>query len=264
MHPFSKRKLMSLLSASALVGALFVATLPGVATAAIEDCTLTGFSRDGHELTARVNNPAVPVTGVVDAAGCNIGVYYGPGHTGSVTGADVSHANYFGVLVNGAAVSLTGTGVHDIGETPLNGSQHGNAIVYLNGASGTISDNTVIRYQKNGITVSGVDAAGAIPSDPTTSASVQNNVVRGEGPVTYIAQNGIQISFGASAKVVGNDVSLNNYTPAKVTACGLLIYKAGGVGASSKDGIAFIKAENNFHDNETDICNFGKGGGFSD
>jgi len=46
-----------------------------------------------------------------------------------------------------------------------------------------------------------------------------------------------------------------------VTACGLLIYKAGGVSAS-KNGVSSLKADNNVHDNETDICNFGKGGGF--
>ena len=100
-------------------------------------------------------------------------------------------------------------------------------------------------------------------SSAKTSATVSNNVVTGEGRIDYIAQNGIQISFGASAKLVGNDVSLNNYTPSKVTACGLLIYKAGGVSGATKTGTSYIKADNSFHDNETDICNFGKGGGFS-
>jgi hypothetical protein len=42
-----------------------------------------------------------------------------------------------------------------------------------------------------------------------------------------------------------------------------LIYKAGGVSGASKAGVAYIKADNNFHNNETNICNFGKGGGFS-
>lgn len=27
--------------------------------------------------------------------------------------------------------------------------------------------------------------------------------------------------------------------------------------------MSFVKADNNFHDNKTDVCNFGKGGGFS-
>ena len=106
---------------------------------------------------------------------------------------------------------------------------------------------------KNGIIVSGEGA----------NASVLRNTVTGQGPVDYIAQKGIQISFGGSAKLADNNVSLNNYMPPKVTACGLLIYKAGRVSGASKSGISFIKADNNIHDDETDICNFGKGGGFS-
>jgi hypothetical protein len=235
-------------AATAVVAATLVAGQASAATT----CFSTGFVRDGINLTAAQIGGTV--TGSLDATSCNIGVYYNAAATpGSVTSADIFGANYFGVVVDGVSVDVTGSLVHNIGEVPLNGAQHGNAIVYLNGASGTISSNTVSSYQKNGITVSGVG----------TSASVLNNVVTGEGPITYIAQNGIQISFGATAQLAGNNVSLNNYTPPKVTACGLLIYKAGGVSGASKSGISFIKADNNFHDNETDICNFGKGGGFS-
>ena len=115
-------------------------------------------------------------------------------------------------------------------------------------------------YQKNGITVSGKAANGSDAGLIKTSVSVLNNTVTGEGGISYIAQNGIQISFGASAKLVGNDVSLNRYLPAKVTACGLLLYKAGGVSASTKAGISYVKAENDFHNNEQNVCNFGKGG----
>jgi hypothetical protein len=212
-------------------------------------CTPTGFFRDGIDLTAA--QIGGDVTGELDATGCNIGVYYDGTHTGNVTDADIHGANYFGVVVNGAAANVTHSAVHDIGEVPFNGAQHGNAVVYLGGATGTISDSQVYRYQKNGITV----------RDDGSSVSVLRNTVTGQGPVAYIAQNGIQISFGGSAEVIGNEVSLNAYTPDKVTACGLLIYKAGGVSAS-KNGVSSLKAENDIHDNETDICNFGKGGGF--
>jgi hypothetical protein len=201
-------------------------------------CLPTGFMRDNQDLTAA--QIGGPVSGTLDATGCNIGVYYNSA-SGSVDHADISGANYFGVLVNGAAVNVTNSSVHAIGEVPLNGSQHGNAIVYLNGASGTISGNTVSSYQKNGITVSGVG----------TSGSVLNNVVTGEGHVAYIAQNGIQISFGASALVRGNSVSRNWYTPAGTEACGLLLYQAGGV----------KQQMNNLFDNEVNFCNFGRGGG---
>ena len=247
MHQFSKRKLVSLLSSAALIGALFVATLPGVASAAT--CTPTGFMRDGMNLTAAQIGGTV--TGPLEATGCNIGVYYGPTDTGSVTAADVFGANYFGVLVNGASVDVTNSWVHNIGEVPFNGAQHGNAIVYLNGASGTISGNTVYSYQKNGITVSGVDADGNPSSNPTTTASVLDNVVTGNGKIDYIAQNGIQISFGATALVRGNSVSENWYTPDGTIACGLLLYQANGV----KTG------QNRLFDNEVNFCNFGRGGG---
>lgn len=132
---------------------------------------------------------------------------------------------------------------------PFNGAQHGNAIVYLDDVagggttSGTISGTTVSSYQKNGITV----------RDAGTSVSVMNNTVTGEGPVNYIAQNGIQISFGASATVRGNTVSGNSYTPDDTIACGLLLFKADGV----KTGM------NRLFANEVNFCNFGRGGGNS-
>lgn len=224
-------------------------------------CTPTGLIRDTINLTAAQIGGSV--TGRLDATGCNIGVYYGPGSTGSVSAADISGANYYGVVVNAAAVNVTNSTIHDIGETPLNGSQHGVGVLYTtinqagastgSSATGTLSGTTISKYQKNGVVISG----------PGAVVTLTSNVVTGEGPVNYIAQNGIQISFGASARLVDNDVSLNNYSPSKVTACGLLIYKAGGVSGATKSGISYIKADNSFHDNETNICNYGKGGGFS-
>ena len=94
-------------------------------------------------------------------------------------------------------------------------------------------------YQKAGVTVSG---AGA-------SATVLNNTVTGSGMVDYIAQNGIQVSFGGTATVKGNTVSGNWYTPTSKTACGLIFYKAVGVKQQS----------NNLFGNETNLCNGGRG-----
>jgi hypothetical protein len=198
-------------------------------------CLPTGFFRDGINLTAAQIGGTV--TGPLDATGCNIGAY----NPTSVSNAHIFGANYFGVLDNGVATNVTGSHIDNIGEVPLNGSQHGNAVVYLGGASGIISGNTVSKYQKNGITVSGIG----------TSATVTNNTVTGEGHINYIAQNGIQISFGGTATVTGNTVSGNWYTPATVTACGLLFFQATGVKQS----------KNNLFDNQMNLCNFGRGGG---
>jgi len=216
----------------------------------IPSCAPTGFMRDGINLTAAQIGGTV--TGNLDATGCNIGAYFDATHPGSVVDADIFGANYFGIVANGGTLDVTTSDVHDIGEVPFNGSQHGVGIYYT-GASGTISDNTVSLYQKGGIVVRD---GGQV--------TINENNVTGEGPISYIAQNGIQVSFGASARLFDNDVILNNYEPAKVTACGLLIYKAGGVSGELKAGMSYIKADNSFHDNETNVCNFGKGGaGFS-
>jgi hypothetical protein len=212
-------------------------------------CTPTGLFRDGVYLTAR--QIGGDVTGTLDASTCNIGVYYGPGTSGSVSDADISGANYYGVVANAAAVDVTHTSIHDIGETPLNGSQHGVGVLYTtidqagvstgSAATGTLSGTTITNYQKNGVVVSGSGA----------SVTVQNNTVTGQGRISYIAQNGIQISFGASATVAGNTVSKNFYVPKSFVACGLLFYQAAGVKQTG----------NLFSENESNLCNVGRGGG---
>ncbi|HEX2922511.1 MAG TPA: right-handed parallel beta-helix repeat-containing protein, partial [Chloroflexota bacterium] len=168
--------------------------IPPFPTVSAATCTPTGFYRDGINMTAALINPAGPVAGDIDAAGCNVGLYFDRG-TGSVDGAEIHGANYFGVLVNGddnvVAVDVKNSRIHDIGETPLNGTQHGVAIYYRafgsGAATGKISGNTISNYQKGGIVANG---AG-------TKADIRNNTVTGQGPVSYIAQNGIQVGYGA-------------------------------------------------------------------
>jgi hypothetical protein len=220
-------------------------------------CTQTGFYRDGINLTAAQIDPSGTVSGTVDANGCNIGVYYGPGHTGTVGAATISGANYYGVVVDRAAVDVNGATIQDIGETQPNGSQHGVGVFYTTreltsdpsntvfttagAATGTLSNTTIRRYQKNGVVVSGTKAA----------VVVNKNTVTGFGPVNYIAQNGIEIAADATASITGNTVSGHFYTPATVTACGLLFFQAGGVKQSG----------NVFSGNQTNLCNAGRGGG---
>jgi parallel beta-helix repeat protein len=197
---------------------LFAAVAPSTTRATALTCTPTGFYRDGINMTAA--QIGGNVTGSLDAGGCNIGVYYDNTTSGNVTGATIFGANYFGVVVNGdvGAVSdnVTGSTIHDIGETPLNGTQHGVAIYYRafgGTASGTISGNTLTNYQKGGITTNG-----------SVSATITNNTVTGQGPVDYIAQNGIQVGYGAKATVTGNTVTGNAYTGANLaSSAGILV-----------------------------------------
>jgi parallel beta-helix repeat protein len=217
-----KKGLLRLVALLAVLGPFAFMLAGGWAPAArAATCTPTGFVRGSINFTAALINPAT-VTGDVDATGCNIGVYYGPGASGTVSGANIYGANYYGVANNGGTVTIQNSTIHDIGESPFNGAQHGVGIYFVLGssASGTISDNTVFRYQKSGIVVNG---AG-------TSATIRENTVTGFGAVSFIAQNGIQVGYGADASVMRNTVSGNSYTGDDNIATGILVVGGPGNG----------------------------------
>ena len=82
----------------------------------------------------------------------------------------------------------------------------------------TIENTTVRGYLKNGITA---DEVG-------TTATITGNTVVGVGPI-LIAQNGIQVGFGATGRVENNTVAddISTSTPSAGTASGILIYDSG-------------------------------------
>ena len=211
----SAAKLIWTTSAAALALVLPVVC---VTTADAATCTATGFVRDGINLTAALINPAGTVSVEVDATGCNIGIYYSNGQ-GHVNNANVHGANYFGVVNNNAEVDIENSVVSDIGETPLNGDQHGVAIYFAFGsnARGKIEHNFIYNYQKGGIVVNG----------PTATSNIQKNTVIGQGPVDYIAQNGIQAGYGAHTQIRENSVVGNSYTGANLAASGGIILVGG-------------------------------------
>jgi hypothetical protein len=190
-------------------------------------CTPTGFFRDSINMTAALINPT-SVTGLVDGTGCNIGVYFSAGADARVDYANISGSNYFGVVINGddgaAAVDITNSVIHNIGESPLNGTQHGVAIYYRSlgttgtgGATGKVSGNQIYGYQKGGIVVNG----------PGANVLVQNNKVEGQGSIPYIAQNGIQFGFGSSGSALKNTVIGNAYSGSNFAASGGIIVVGG-------------------------------------
>jgi parallel beta-helix repeat protein len=210
---------MQLNSRLALPLSALVLTLSAPLSSAFAACTATGFSRDSINLTAALINPTGTVSGDVNATGCNIGIYYGSGAHGRVDGANVHDANYFGVVNNGGDVDIRNSNISDIGEKPLNGTQHGVGIYFVFGAAskGSIQNNTISRYQKGGIVVNG----------SANNVDVQQNTVIGLGPVNFIAQNGIQIGYGAKAQVQNNFVSGNAYTGANFASSGGVLVVGG-------------------------------------
>jgi len=184
------------------------------------------------------------ISGTIDATGCNIGIYYGPGTSGTVAGSEVFGSNYFGIVATGedsllnfgtTSVDVTNSKIHNIGENPFNGAQHGVGVYYYafsDGASatGAISGNAVSQYQKGGIVANG----------PNAAVSISGNTVAGNGPVDYIAQNGIQIGFGGDGLIMRNQVTGNSYTgPAGASSSGILIF--GGCGSDLTTGVRIVK-----------------------
>ncbi len=145
----------------------------------------------------------------------------------------IENARYFGVVNYGGKVNVTNSTISQIGNAPFDGTQYGVGIFFTTEATpgvaadvtakGTIKGNILHSCQKGGITVRGVGA----------SATIERNMLTGVGHVDFIAQNGIQVSFGSRATVKGNTVSGHWYTPDSTEACGLLFYQAGKVNAKA-------------------------------
>jgi hypothetical protein len=189
-----------------LITGVTLAGAMGASPAVATMCTPTGFMRDGMNLTAAVIADGDISGQTINAAEpiprCNIGIYYGPGTSGTVASSEVFGANYFGIVVSGEADSFSNVGtasvdvsnnkIHDIGENPPNGTQHGVGVYYFassDGASatGAISGNAISLYQKGGIVANG----------PNAAVSISANTVTGRGPIPYIAQNGSRSAAAA-------------------------------------------------------------------
>lgn len=140
----------------------------------------------------------------------------------------------YDVLVGGGAtLSLTDSVIEKAEKEPLDGCQGGIGVEIGSAPNSQIGhallrDDTIETYQKNGITVDG----------PGSTAQIDHVTVTGAGPTPIIGQNGIQVSFGATADVEGSTVSGNNYTgTGDASAAGILVFGGGGsvcgIGATS-------------------------------
>jgi nitrous oxidase accessory protein NosD len=148
----------------------------------------------------------------------------------------------FGILViDGAAADITDDAVTNIRDSnpALYGCQFGVGIQVgkeywpTSNFASTPAEDFTGTAKISGTAVSGYQKAGIVVDGPGSSASVSHDTVTGAGPLSalgqIIAQNGIQVSRGASGRVAGNTVSDNQYSgPGNASDGGVLIY--GGCG----------------------------------
>ena len=172
-----------------------------------------------YTISTQAEADALP--SVIDATGYQIAVLV-TGSDVTLSGLEVFGSTQFGVAVDMQSnIQLLDSKVYEIGDhdgdsfTPT-GAQYGVAVYYY-GSSGVIQGNTVFDYQKGGI-------VSNLPEVNGEATLILDNQVTGLGKVDFIAQNGIQVGWGARALVRGNRVSGNYYvdveTPGKGKAIG--------------------------------------------
>ncbi len=245
-----------IISSAALVLTAATGLVATATPASAAECANTVETSKGW-MTAAVVNESVTADQIVDATGCAIGVYYdADGTDSSVDGATVENATHYGVFVDGGegdvAVDVTDSKITNIGDQEgFTGGQHGLGVYYYGfetegTVTGTVSGNTVWKYQKGGITANGAQA----------DVDVTGNTVTGLGPVDFIAQNGVQLGWGAVGSVTSNTISGNSYTGCSnqdeaKTGCtawvstGLLLYDV--------DPASVHKAKNKYRDNQRNL-----------
>ncbi len=136
----------------------------------------------------------------------------------AVDGAGKGNANYrfIGIGFHNAGGTVDTVEVFGIRDTPFSGSQHGVAI-YAYNEDGTprtltISNSFLHDFQKNGMALVGSGL----------TVRVEGNTVVGVGPSGTIAQNGIQVTYGAGGIISGNVVRDIWWTGPTWTASGIL------------------------------------------
>jgi len=150
-----------------------------------------GFTPDQDEIS-------ICSTGKVSITGLKVEAHWPSGTCAT---------SMYGIRVaGGATLQATNVTVDGAGATPINGCQTGVGIqagttrtTPSESGSLKLKGVTVSGYQKNGITIA---AQGS-------TATIATTTVTGAGATPAIAQNGIQVSAGAQAKIKSSKVSGN-------------------------------------------------------
>ncbi|HMF54847.1 MAG TPA: NosD domain-containing protein [Pyrinomonadaceae bacterium] len=151
-------------------------------------------------------NPIAPIILVDRTSKVNLINLTVDGSTGGLTGC--AAPNYIGVYYRNASGRIEGLAVRNIKlGAGSEGCQNGLGIFVQSGQGGSskvdILSTSVHDYQKNGITA----------NEAGTEVNIKGNAVTGVGSTPFIAQNGIQLGFGAKGTIDGNTVINHVYAP---------------------------------------------------
>ena len=175
------------------VGSPIITVPPGTTGAIVHVWGATDVSIVGFEINGAGNG----------LAGC------------PASGGPATDQRFYGIRYSNASGTVRNNEVYGIKHpSGWEGCQSGVAI-YAYASDVGIYNNLVYDYQKNGITA---NLAG--------DSRIHGNNVAGWGPISLIAQNGIQVGYGAHATVKSNAVTGNWYSGAGWAAAGILVFEA--------------------------------------
>jgi hypothetical protein len=149
-----------------------------------------------------------------------------------IDGNNRGTANYsfIGIAFHNAGGLVTNNLIKNVMDTAFSGAQHGVGIYALNddGVSRTLDviNNAIQDFQKTGMAFTGNGL----------TVNVDGNTITGAGDTSVTAQNGIQVSGGATGMVKNNNVKKMRYTGSGWSSSGILVQNAGGT----------VAVENNF------------------
>jgi hypothetical protein len=144
-------------------------------------------------------------------------VIYNDGYSGEIsnneiTVLDMSTSPTFGVRVEDAEVDATGNSID--GDDALD--EQFLSVAFADGASGQIESNTL----------NGGHRVGILAEGSGTDVSIRNNEVIGLGPKSDgWAENGIQVSAGATARVRSNTVADHWWDLDNFQSSGIILYQ---------------------------------------
>lgn len=176
--------------------------------------------------------------------------------SGNISGAGTINVNIYGLTIDGNDRTPTGRSVgifyrNADGEIAGNTVQNMNidgretfGILAYGDSEVNINNNTVSGYARGGI-----GANGDLGAQPDPDVTISNNTVIGPGKdedVTW-APNGIQIGWGATGEITGNNVSGNGWPGPEWSGSGIIV--AGSPNVEVKN--------NTITDNETGVSSVG-------
>jgi parallel beta-helix repeat protein len=227
------------LAVSAVPPATTVEVLPGVYDEQVSITT----SNVTVNATGAIVRPTSVVSDVTQGSPCSNGVGTAivlvSGATGvtlnglTIDGSLISPmpARFIGLYFRNASGAVNGGAVMNVKNSPLDGAQNGQGIYIQakgpNVAAVDVTGVTISGIQKNGITYNGCGCADAV--DGVATGTLSNSLVTGAGDVPVIAQNGVQVGFGAGpVTITGNTVTGHRYTgnPANGTSSNILVFSA--------------------------------------